>query len=102
MVGEEHIPISVACSAVGLSRASYYKKPQGLREKDQIVMDALNQVVGKNCRWGFGLCFAYLRNLGAPWNHMRVWDICKGGLDLPRRTRKRLPKVSRLPHASPK
>ena len=56
LVGEECIPISVACSAVGLSRASYYKKPAGLREKDQPVMDALNQVVGKNGRWGFGLC----------------------------------------------
>ena len=110
MVGEEHIPISVACSAVGLSRASYYKRSTGLREKDQIVIDALNQVVGKNGRWGFGLCFAYLRNLGAPWNHRRVWRITtKGspfrdkemGLNLPRRTRKRLPKMSRVPLIAP-
>jgi putative transposase len=41
-VGEEHIPISAACSAVGLSRASYYKKPQELSEKYQPVLDALN------------------------------------------------------------
>ena len=102
MVGEEHIPVSAACSALGLSRASYYKKPQGLREKDQIVIDALNQVVGKNGRWGFGLCFAYLRNQGAPWNHKRVWRIYKEmGLNLPRRTRKRLPKMPRVPLIAP-
>ena len=36
--------------------ATYYKKPAGLREKDRPVMVALNQVVGKHGRWGFGLC----------------------------------------------
>ena len=64
LVGEESIPISVACSAVSLSRASHYKKPAGLRKKNQPMMDALNQVVDKNGRWGFGLCFAYLRKQG--------------------------------------
>jgi len=110
LVGEKRIPISTACSAVGLSRASYYKRPQGLREKDQPVIDALNQVVGKNGRWGFGLCFAYLRNHGAPWNHKRVWRITtrgspfrdkEMGLNLPRRTRKRLPKMPRVPLVAP-
>jgi putative transposase len=102
LVGEECIPISAACSAVGLSRASYYKKPAGLREKDQIVMDALNQVVGKNGRWGFGLCFAYLRNQGHTWNHKRVWRIYKQmGLNLPRRTKKRLPKIIKEPLIAP-
>ena len=87
---------------MGLSRASYYKKPADLREKDRPVIDALNQVVGKNGRWGFGLCFAYLRNLGAPWNHKRVWRIYKEmGLNLPRRTRKRIPKMPRVPLVAP-
>ena len=102
LVGEECIPISVACSAVGLSRASYYKKPTGLREKDQPVMDALNRVVGKNGCWGFGLCFAYLRNQGHTWNHKRVWRIYKQmGLNLPRRTKKRLPKIIKEPLIAP-
>ena len=102
LVGEECIPISVACSAVGLSRASYYKKPAGLREKDQPGMDALNQVVGKNGRWGFGLCIAYLRNQGHTWNHKRVWRIYKQmGLNLPRRTKKRLPKIIKEPLIAP-
>ena len=50
LVGEEHIPIIVACSAVGLSRAAYYKKHAGLREKARPVVDVLNQVVGRNGR----------------------------------------------------
>ena len=66
LVGEERLPVRVACEAIGLARATYYKKPVGLNQKDQPVIDALNQVVGKHGRWGFGLCFAYLRNQGHP------------------------------------
>jgi putative transposase len=62
LVGEEGLPVRVACSSVGLSRATFYKRPQMSHEKDQPIIDCLNQVVGKNGRWGFGLCFAYLRN----------------------------------------
>jgi putative transposase len=64
LVGEERLPVRVACKAIGLAHANYYKKPAELKEKDQPEMDALNQVVGKHGRWGFGLCFAYLRNQG--------------------------------------
>ena len=65
-------------------------------------MDALNQFVGKHGRWGFGLCFAYLRNQGHTWNHKRVWRIYKEmGLNLPRRTKKRLPKIIKEPLIAP-
>ena len=65
-------------------------------------MDALNQVVGKNGRWGFGLCCAYLRNQGHTWNHKRVWRIYKQmGLNLPIRTKKRLPKIIKEPLIAP-
>ncbi len=40
LVGEERLPVRVACEAIGLARATYYKKPAGLREKDQLVIDA--------------------------------------------------------------
>ena len=89
---------------MGLLRGSYYKKPASLREKDQPVIDSLNQVVSKNVRWsfGFGLCFTYLRNLGARCNHKQVWNICKQmGLNLPRRTRKLLPKIPKDPLIAP-
>jgi putative transposase len=65
-------------------------------------MDALNQVLGKNGRWGFGLYFAYLRNQGHIWNHKRVWRIHKQmGLNLPRWTKKRLPKIIKEPLIAP-
>ena len=65
-------------------------------------MDALNQVVGKHGRWGFSLCFAYLRNQGYTWNHKRVWRIYKQmGLNLPRRTKKRLPRIIKEPLIAP-
>jgi putative transposase len=50
LVGEEGLPVRVACSAVGLSRATFYKRPQMSHEKDQPIIDCLNQVVGKNGR----------------------------------------------------
>jgi len=86
LVGEERIPVRVACEAMGLARATYYKKPAGRSHKDESVMNALNQVVSKHSRWGFGLCFAYLRNQGASWNHKRVWRIyTEMDLNLPRK-----------------
>jgi putative transposase len=70
----------------------------------------LNQVVAKNGRWGFRLCFDWMRNQGYEWNHKRVWRITtKGspfrdkemGLNLPRRTKKRIPKMPRVPLIAP-
>ena len=102
LVGEERLPVRVACEAIGLARATYYKRPLQSKEKDQPVIDALNLVVGKHGRWGFGLCFDYLRNQGVPWNHKRVWRIYKQmGLNLPRRTKKRLPKIIKEPLIAP-
>jgi putative transposase len=77
LAGEESLPVHVACSTVGLSRATFYKRPQMSHEKDQPTIDGINQVVSKNGLWGFGLCFAYLHNQGAPWNHKRVWRVYK-------------------------
>ncbi len=94
LVGEEPLPIRVACEALGLARATYCKKPAGFNKQDRPVIYALNQVVSKHCCWGFGLCFAYLRNQSMPWNHKRVWRFYRQmGLNLPRRTKKRLLKI---------
>ena len=102
MVGEERLPVRVACEVIGLAPVTYYKKQAKPREKDQPVMDALNQVVGKYGRWDFGLCFAYLSNQGVTLNHKRVWRIYKQmGLNLPRRTKKRLPRIIKEPLISP-
>ena len=102
LVGEEKLPISRACGCVGLSRAAYYRKPMDRSVKDAPVVDVLNQIVAKHGRWGFGLCFGWMRNNGYLWNHKRVWRVYKDmRLNLPRRTKRRLPKLPKQPLIAP-
>ena len=43
-----------------------------------------------------------MRNQGYAWNHKRVWRIYKEmGLNLPRRTKKRIPKMPKVPLIAP-
>ncbi len=66
------------------------------------VIEILNQVVVKYGRWGFGLYFDWMRNQGYPWNHKGVWRIYKEmGLNLPRRTKKRVPKLPKVTLIAP-
>jgi putative transposase len=66
------------------------------------VVDALNAAVAKNGRWGFWLCFDWLRNRGHRWNHKRCWRVyCQLRLNLPRRHKRRLPPVARQPLVAP-
>ena len=102
MVGEEAVPITRACAHLGLARSSYYDRPASKAMADAPVIDVLNQVVAKHGRWGFRLCFDWMRNQGYPWNHKRVWRIYKEmGLNLPRRTKKRIPKLPKVPLIAP-
>jgi putative transposase len=101
MVTEHRLSITRACSATGLSRAAYYKVPALPQERDAEVIDALNSVVERNGRWGFWKCFDRLRLDGWPWNHKRVWRVyCELGLNIPRRTKRRLPKREPVPLAA--
>jgi hypothetical protein len=50
LVGEERLPVRVACEAVGPAHATSYKKPTGLNKNDLPLMDGLNQVIGKHGR----------------------------------------------------
>lgn len=87
---------------MGLARSSYYERPRSKAKADEPVIEILNQVVAKNGRWGFRLCFDWMRNQGYEWNHKRVWRIYKEmGLNLPRRTKKRIPKMPRVPLIAP-
>lgn len=101
MVTEHRLSIQRACSATGLSWVAYYKVPPLPQDRDAEVIDALNGVVERNGRWGSWKCFDRLRLDGRPWNHKRVWRVyCELSLNIPRRTKRRIPKREPVPLAA--
>ncbi len=98
LVADHRLSRSRACAAVGLSRSSWYRASPQQHVRDQAVIDALNAMVEKRPRWGFWKCYDRLRLDGHPWNHKRVHRIYKAmKLNLPRRTKRRLPKRVQQP-----
>jgi putative transposase len=86
------LPIQRACHAVGLGRATYYRPVVEWAHRDTPVIAALTAVMAAHPRWGFWKCYDRLRLDGHPWNAKRVWRVyCGLRLNLPRRTKKRLP-----------
>jgi putative transposase len=58
-----------------ISVATYYYKPK-LSPENQRIADWLLRLTTANKRWGFGLCYLYLRNVkGYGWNHKRIYRI---------------------------
>ena len=85
-----------ACRAVGISRSATYRVPEPDPDRDEAVMAALNAVVALSPKWGFWKSYDKLRMDGKPWNHKRVYRVyCGMRLNLPRRTKKRVPKRER-------
>jgi len=102
LVQEHGVPVRRACQAVRLSRAAYYRPPRSRLGRDSDVVTALDDVVGRHSRWGFGKCFHRLRRAGHRWNHKRVHRVsCALRLTLPRRTRRRVPTRLRQPLVAP-
>jgi len=102
LVQEHGLPVRRACQAVRLSRAAYYRPRPSPLERDTAVVTALNAVVARHTRWGFWKCFHRLRRAGHPWNHKRVHRVyCALRLNLPRRTKRRIPTRLRQPLLAP-
>ncbi len=102
LVQEHGVPVRQACQAVRLSRAAYYRPPRSRLIQDAEVVTALNEVVGRHSRWGFWKCFYRLRRAGHRWNHKRVHRVyCALRLNLPRRTKRRVPARLRQPLVAP-
>lgn len=69
------ISIRFACDCMGISQSSYFYQPK-LSSKHGIIADWLLRLTTSYKRWGFSLCFLYLRNVkGYGWNHKRVYRI---------------------------
>lgn len=67
--------VRFACHCLDISVATYYYKPK-LSAENQRIADWLLRLTTTNKRWGFGLCYLYLRNVkGYGWNHKRIYRI---------------------------
>jgi putative transposase len=87
---------------VRLSRTAHYKPPAARLERDAPVVEALQGVVERHTRWGFWKCFDSLRLDGHWWNHKRVHRVYRDlRLNLPRRTRRRIPRRPKQPFFAP-
>jgi putative transposase len=86
------LPVQRACQAVGLGRATYYRPLVDWARRDAAVIEALTMLGTTKPRWGFWKYVDWLRNTGYRWNHKRLWRVyCQLRLNLPRRTKKRVP-----------
>jgi len=69
------ISIRFACVCMGIAESTYYYSAR-LDSESAVIADWLLRLTEANKRWGFGLCFLYLRNIkGFGWNHKRVYRI---------------------------
>lgn len=60
---------------MGLSERCYRYQPK-LSSENAVIADWLLRLTTTHKRWGFGLCYLYLRNVkGYGWNHKRVYRI---------------------------
>lgn len=67
-------------------------------ERDAEVINVLNEIAGRKPRWGFWKLRDRLRLDGCGINHKRLHRVyCAMGLNLPRRTKRRLPTRPRRP-----
>lgn len=76
--------------ALCIARSTFCYKP--MAKADEPVIDALNGLVEKHPAIGFWKCYKRLKRAGTEWNHKKVYRIyTQLGLNIRRRTRKRLP-----------
>ena len=74
-VKDRGISIRLACQAFRISQTCYRYKAK-LSNDNLLIADWLLRLTTAHRRWGFGLCYLYLRNVrGLPFNHKRVYRI---------------------------
>ena len=74
-VEEKGISIRFACRIFSVSETCY-RYTAKLSEDNALIADWLLRLTHTNRRWGFGLCYLYLRNVkGFGYNHKRIYRI---------------------------
>ena len=102
-VRKHRLAISVACRCFGISETCYRYEAK-LSDENAEIADWLLRLSTAHKRWGFGLCFAYLRNVKRyVWNHKRVYRIYRElELNLRIKPRRRLKRNKPKPLNTPK
>lgn len=74
-VAEFKLSISLACEVFSISETCY-RYQAILSSENLLIADWLLRLTQTHKRWGFGLCYCYLRNTkGFTWNHKRIYRI---------------------------
>ena len=74
-VAQYSTSIRLVCKVFKISETCYRYQPK-LSDENAEIADWLLRLSTTYKRWGFGLCFLYLRNIkGYGWNHKRVYRI---------------------------
>lgn len=74
-VKQHGVSVRLACRSLSVSESCFYYQPK-LSTENELIADWLLRLTACHKRWGFGLCFFYLRNVKHfGWNHKRVYRI---------------------------
>ena len=101
-VTQKAVSIRFACDAFQISETCYRYQHQS-EDGNSLIADWLIKLTNEHKDWGFGLCFAYIRNVkGFQFNHKRVYRIyCELALNLrikpKRRIKRPVPEVLKEP-----
>ena len=72
---EFQVSIRLLCAVFSISETCY-RYDAKFSAENALIADWLLRLTQNNKRWGFGLCFMYLRNVqGYRWNRKRVYRI---------------------------
>jgi putative transposase len=88
---EYGISIRLSCKAFSISETCYRYQTK-LSDDNTLIADWLMRLTHANRRWGFGLCYLYIRNVkGFLYNHKRIYRIYRESeLNLRIKPRRRL------------
>lgn len=95
---DQGLSLRQSCGCVGFARSAWYRPLTDWLARDGAVIEALLTLAESQPGRGFWKYHDRLRLDGHPWNHKRVLRVYRQlKLNLPRRTKKRLPGRERMP-----